>query len=433
LKPKTTLLQQQLDFLRLNPAGGAKLLLGGMRSGKTYALLQQLWYYSRYYEGKEGLIFSITHSDVRSVLVEPFIRILDERGVRYEHNGQLHKLTVYHNKKRPSIIHYRSYEQGKITGLSVCYAILDEYDLCPDVFKHWTETVLARVSIGNPNMCNIAIGTTPEGLYFTYHYFHPQGKYYNKQNNFVYIKMKSTANPFQDVNILKKRIENLPEDKRKAYIDGEWSNFAENPCFYSFNDSRIVRLDHIDILKNTMDVIIGMDFNVSKMVSSISVDNFGVFQTLDEIVLRNSNTPAMCEALKLYREKYCKNARFIFYPDMTCKARKTNSQYSDLNIIQQNFPKDKIIMEHNPEIVDRYNVVNQMFRDKKLEVNSRCEEIINDLRAINLTDVGYFDKNALEKRGLTHAIDAFSYPIYFRYWKYFEYLSRRPRVQEFIY
>ncbi len=155
-------------------------------------------------------------------------------------------------------------------------------------------------------------------------------------------------------------------------------------------------------------LLVGMDFNVSEMAAVVAQKVNGQVHVCDEIVLKNSNSTAMMEAL-VSRYPQCG----VVHPDPSGVARKTSAPVgqTDFSIIEQ-FGWSVYSFSAPYRIVDRVNRVNSMFRaangTPRLYINPKCTHLIRALANLtNKEGTNVPDKSS----GHIHICDALGYLI----------------------
>lgn len=161
-------------------------------------------------------------------------------------------------------------------------------------------------------------------------------------------------------------------------------------------------------LDRNLPLIVGMDFNVGKMVAVVYQIRDGAPHALAEHVMENTKTQRFIQA---FRSRFGEwGSRVTFHPDASGGARRTSSTNTDHQIIREagyqvNSPRS------NPAVRDRINTFDRLVCDanghRSLRVSQRCPELLRSLQGLTWMN-GEMDKTS----GLDHAFDAASYPIY---------------------
>jgi len=190
----------------------------------------------------------------------------------------------------------------------------------------------------------------------------------------------------------------MPEDQRKRFMDGEYTDESDGQVYYSFRRDEHVK----EFEKRPGSIFVGQDFNVDPMASVVGQVADNKFWILDEVYLNNSDTYKAANELTL---KGYKGARII--PDSTGRNRKTSGQ-SDFDILK----KAGFVIEstYNPFVTDRVNNVNRLLQENRVVIHPRCKKLINDLEKV------VWKNNELDQSGknkhLTHISDSLGYLLW---------------------
>ena len=162
-------------------------------------------------------------------------------------------------------------------------------------------------------------------------------------------------------------------------------------------------------------LIIGSDFNVDPMAWVIGHKYENRLEWIDEIWIRDTNTPRTLEVLfSRYRNH---QAGFEFYGDATATARKTSANISDYAHIMshEGFRKAGRSVRYprvNPTEADRFAACNTLLCNAAGEVgmfiDPRCINLLKDLEA------RYYKpgtKEAVKSGDISHATDAMGYVV----------------------
>lgn len=184
-------------------------------------------------------------------------------------------------------------------------------------------------------------------------------------------------------------------------------NITQGRIYYAFDRDRHVQDIEYD---PRVPLWAGVDFNVDPMTASIGqirpVDGRQVLHIIDEIYLRDSNTPALAVELL---GRYGPNVTIV--PDSTGVKRSTttSTSVSDIQILKQHFPK--VSPGLNPYRVDRYAAVNGAFANDLVLISSRCDNLIKDLESVTYKE-GSDQPDVSQNKLLTHCSDNLGYLVY---------------------
>jgi len=155
---------------------------------------------------------------------------------------------------------------------------------------------------------------------------------------------------------------------------------------------------------------IGMDFNISPMAATVSIETPDYTHAFDEIVIYSSDTREMSEEI---RARYPHNPIYI-YPDPAARQRRTSAgSMTDLKILQDsryNFmPR---LRTHHSLIRDRVNAVNSRLKTasgiRRAFIDPKCKQLIK------CVTTQLYKENTLQPdkgSNLDHLPDAFGYHI----------------------
>lgn len=183
---------------------------------------------------------------------------------------------------------------------------------------------------------------------------------------------------------------------------------ASNRVYDSFNRSSNV-IARPDLERKGLEVIAGMDFNVSKMCCAIGYKLVDGIHWFDEIVLQDSNTFEMARVLA---SRY---PGIKVTPDATGGARRSSSQKTDHQILRD-YGLRVVCHRSNPKEKDRINTVNGLWMNAnnqtRMTVEPTCIEIISDSERTTRKPDGSIDKKDLER---SHMTDALGYPCEYHF------------------
>jgi len=146
--------------------------------------------------------------------------------------------------------------------------------------------------------------------------------------------------------------------------------FNMRPCLYDPN----------------LPLIISSDFNVDPMAWVVIQEHGAETWVIDEFWIRNTNTPAVVDAL--VRRYGTHKAGFRMYGDASSKARKTSATQSDLAHIANDAGLKKLgrtmhYTTSNPTVADRFAACNARICSgaglRNVYVDPKCKNLIRDL------------------------------------------------------
>lgn len=191
-------------------------------------------------------------------------------------------------------------------------------------------------------------------------------------------------------------LDKMPEEQRKRFRDGEFSDDSDGQAYYSFDRDKHVATVTKDFMVGQR--CVGLDFNVNPMSGIIGHYVNKKFYVMSEAFLENSDTYKMSTHLIKNGHKGA-----TIYPDSTGSNRRT-SGISDHQILRQD--GFTIHPTRNPLVIDRVNNVNRLLREERIIIDPSCRKLINDLEKVSWKD-GSLDQKT--DKMITHISDALGY------------------------
>lgn len=190
-------------------------------------------------------------------------------------------------------------------------------------------------------------------------------------------------------------LNNLSDKERARFRDGVFADAEDGSAYYAFD--RDINVHSYDGPKIGT-LMVGMDFNVDPMTAVVGRYINKKFYVIDELYLKNSDTPKMID--ELIRRGY---AGASVYPDSTGRNRSTSGKSDHVHLRDAGF---RVEGTRNPYVRDRVNNINRLLRDGRILVDPRCKNLINDFEKVT------WDGKDLDKKSdesLTHISDALGY------------------------
>lgn len=370
------------------------LLTSGFGAGKSYALCMkafQLSYLNRPYAG--GII-APSLQDFKKDMLPLFEEILQENNITYVYN-QADKWFRF--PWSPGKLWVTSAEKA-IRGPNWAYALVNEPGILPHGFKRYRE-ILGRVRIKGAKYPQIALAGTPEGRM---NWLFEQFVEYVKEGSTI-IYGNTSDNTALHIDYIKTLEQNYDSITLQSYLHGKFVNMNGSMFYYSF--TREKNVDQTIERTKRYTVHIGMDFNVDNMTCSMwnILENPRRAVCFDEIVLNNSNTNKLCDAIiaRGYNPRDC-----IIYPDPTGNSRKT-SGFSDVTILKNyGFQAVRFKPKADP-FRDRQLCVNNLLDKGLIKIAPNCKIVIRDLESVEQSTVDY--SKVKDNKDLTHASDGLDY------------------------
>jgi hypothetical protein len=386
-----------------------RALVAGYGTGKSVtgcvSSLKHYWEHPKVNQG----YFAPTYPQIRDIYFPTIEEVAFYMGLRVEIRESNKEVHIYNGRFYRGTTICRSMEKpSTIIGFKIGHAHIDEIDVleAKKAREAWRK-IIARLRWMDASIKNGAdVTTTPEGFKETYRLFVEEVQKNPLLAQTYAMVQASTydnaANLPEDY--IQSLLDTYPAELISAYLNGLFVNLTSGTVYRSFNratnSSNEVATDK-DVLR------IGMDFNVTKMASTIYVVRPNGWHAVDELK-DIFDTPDMIRAI---RAKYPNN-RVIVYPDASGNSRKTvDASKSDIALLR-NAQFEVKVNGTNPAVKDRIMSVNKQFEIHNLWVNvKKCPTVTKNLEQQAYDDNGEPDKKA----GFDHQNDATGYPIAFEF------------------
>lgn len=395
------LLQHQVDFIT-NTSTPFLALVGGFRSGKSYALCYKMLYMMSINTQADFSLLEPTWSMVVRVLIPTMTSILEKHKIKYELNkgDGFFKIYMGNQVKTCWLLSAENYQRAAGLTLS-CFGI-DEADLMKkDVAQSAWNMMVSRLTKGEfmQGFCC----STPEGFSWMYEFFEE-----NAGPDRMIIRARTRDNPFIDESYFDNLAKTHTEQQLEAYLEGKFVNLTTSSVYYQFN--RKIHHTNRELLSTDSILLVGQDFNVGKCASVIAVVENGKVFVIDEITDSNNTE----QTINIIKERYG-NRKFIIFPDASGNSGSTRTSISDVAL----FRNAGFTVKHlnkNPNVKDRISAVNVMLKNAngeiKLFINtSKCRQLTKSLEQQSYDKNGSPDKST----GLDHILDALGYMIFFNW------------------
>jgi hypothetical protein len=214
--------------------------------------------------------------------------------------------------------------------------------------------------------------------------------------------------PVEEVEIARRELD--PRIFRQEY-EASFETLSGR-VYYAFDRRFNLRDDLVDIGGTLM---VGMDFNVNPMSSVIAVRAANQLHFLDEIVLENSNTVEMADAIRgwVNRSQFPNRAVNV-YPDPSGNQRRSNAPVGQTDFTILRTARFNVV--HAPAaipIVDRVNEVNALLcnsaGERRMFVHPRCKALVKGLEGVTYKEGTSVPDKSLN---IEHATDAAAYLVH---------------------
>ena len=377
----------------------------GFGSGKTFIATRKHVTLVLLNPGCDSIITEPNYPLLTQILLPEMHRALKEFGIAYVFKAGesifycsvLNKKTGMFEETRIICKSMESYD--RLIGINASHITLDEFDTTKaEVAYEAYLKLLGRLRVGSHR--HMIIVSTPEGFRAMHRIFVEEA-----DNEKILIKAKSTDNPYLPDDFIDTMRAQYSEALIAAYINGEFTNLTSGTVYTSFDrqDNDTERVDD-----GRSDVVIGMDFNITKM-SAVA----GVYKDHKLYLYKEFegyyDTPSLIEAVKAEFP----NRRIIVYPDATGSNRGSQSGDTTNHALLRAAGFVVRTPNSNPGILDRVNTVNAGFKnalhETRVYVNvNTCTSLVKGLE-----QNAYDPKTNLPEKGLKdfHLGDGLGYLV----------------------
>ena len=306
-----------------------------------------------------------------------------------------------------------------LRGDGLDFLILDEYaSMAPEA---WPEVL--RPALADKKGSALFIGT-PHG----YNHFYDLYQNAKRQPTWATFQYTTAEGGNVAAEELQSATHELDERTYKQEFEASFENLTGGIVYYAFDRKRNVEPQRFD---PSLPLFWSIDFNLDPGCSVIGQHDGKHMYILDELVLPNSNTAAVCEvfferALK-WRSQLQFHPTVSVYGDATGSAHRTSSSRTDWEIVRDFFKRhpyrlDLRVPSSNPPVRDRVNSVNAMLKnyagESRLWIDPKCTHLIEDLERVQWKrDAHGHVLNQIDKsdRNRTHLTDALGYVAEFEF------------------
>lgn len=370
-------------------------MCAGLGSGKTFSVARKAVMLMLKNAGCDGIMTEPNYPLLTQILIPEMRDALDSFGIKYRFNRSeaIFYCTVQGLETR--VICKSLENHDRLVGINAAWIIMDEFDTTKaEVAYQAYLKLLGRLRAGSVRQ--MVIVSTPEGFTAMYRIFVKE-----MDGNKRLIKAKTTDNhhlPNDYIDLLRA---SYPDAYLSAYLEGEFVNMTSGNVYPAFNR----KYHHTDdVVQDGEPLHIGMDFNVNNM-AAVVFNNAG--DAVAELI-GYADTPSTIKAIK---DRYAGH-NITIYPDASGQNTSSkNASMSDIKLLRQAGFTVKV-KRTNPRVRDRIVTVNKRFEDGELLVNTAtCPELTECLEQQAYAKNGEPDKTS----GHDHAIDAFGYPVVYRF------------------
>lgn len=385
-------------------------LCSGFGGGKSWIAARKVVQLLTLNPGYDGIVTEPTIPLLVKIMYPELEKAFNEAGFKWKFNKQDKIYNVLVKGKWTRVLCESMENYTRLIGINAAWIVADEFDTTrQDVAMAAYHKLLGRLRAGIVRQ--FVIVSTPEGFRAMYQIFEME-----KDSQKRLIRAKTTDNhhlPPDFIDLLRSQ---YPANLIDAYLNGLFVNLTSGAVYKQFS-----RTDNAsnETVQDDDVLIIGMDFNVTKMAAVVYVKRLAntdgnyneTIHAVDEFV-DMFDTPDMIREIEERYPDHAARGRIEIYPDSSGKSRKTtDASESDISLLES-AGFDVIYDSVNPPVKDRLVAMNKMMCNARGErhyfVNvEKCPTLAKCLEQQVFNDKGEPDKTA----GVDHMNDAAGYPI----------------------
>jgi len=380
-----------------------KAFIGGYGTGKTQTMIDAAIMDSLASGSALIGLYAPTYDLLRLITIPRLRQKLDEFGIKYVYNQQRNTIITKPNSVGNFL--FRSLDNPeRIVGYETLHSHIDELDTLKA--KHAEEAfnmVMARNRQNINGIENkIGVYSTPSGYQFCYKRWVEE-----TTPEFGMVQASSLTNPFLPKGYVESMMANYPEALRNAYVNGMFCNLTSGSVYTAFDRT----LNHCDstLLDTDLEILVGMDFNISHTSAIIFVKRGNEYHIVDEIIDAFDTN----EMVRIIGNRYSRAGRVIkIFPDAAGQQRHSTSGGLTDHIILRNAGFKVYVDGTNPGVRDRVNIVNAAFCNgngiRRLKINTNvCRTTTK-----NISQQAYGKNGEPDKAtGVDHTNDALGYAV----------------------
>lgn len=398
-------------------------LSGGYGSGKSWALRLKSLYRACQNPGMPGMIVASDYGRLSRDVLPGFFELCDEHEIsrewlRQPMPGLPARALLLGQGWLDSIVYFGSMDAPEaIKGANLAWITCEEITLFPRNLPGKDEptwgVLISRLRI--PGATNTIDGSgTPEGKNS---WTCDPGRFETAPDSpeqvaawlrdYRVIRAGTASNPFVADTYMADLRNTLDPIQQREKIDGMPAAGGGGQCYYAFDRARNVR--RVRYSRLCGEIVIAQDYNVDPACALLCQFARGFLFVFDEVVLPNSNTPAM--ARELARRVKALGSRpdeCVVFPDAAGRARQTSGTSDHAIMRQHGFTRLRFNRSGNPPVIDRVNSVNGALYHGRVLIDPSCVTIIRDLSQVASGPDGCPIKTT---RALTHTSDALGYVV----------------------
>jgi len=356
---------------------------GPVGSGKSQALCFEALNLAYLNRDCTGVVGAPTFPMLRDATFTSFRYLLDSNEVPYEYLKS--ENSVYLPEANSKIL-FRSLDNyERIRGTNLAWFGVDELTYCrPEAWQRLEGRLRDRKA---KRLCGFA-SWTPKGYDWVYDRFIGPDK--KDGHEAFFAKQNVTLGSFYE------RLKSSYDERfYKQEALGEYLNVFAGQAYHAFSRQGQVRSGP-GVEFNAHEALWwAIDFNVNPMCSVIGQTYKGIVRVIDELILPNSNTLALCEEFLERTTPFFTGSPLgvYVYGDASGDGRRTSATRTDWQIIKdffgrypERFHVQFRVPSANGPVKDRVNCVNAVLLNyngqRRMALNKKCRELAKDFEQL---------------------------------------------------
>jgi hypothetical protein len=435
--------------------------IGGFGSGKTFSLCIKAFMISARHGHLPLMVVAPTYRMLRNTVIPTFEDIIEKFGVASLCKWRAQDM-VYTMPWGGDVIFASADDPTRLRGPNLVAALVDEATLirkfgqvfvsltsrlrhpeamCLNGKRYFTAKEMGlseeeEIEQGFIPLYQFAICGTPEGhLDEIYDIFYRAPEDPEKvdfwRRSFHVVNATTMDNVALSSSYLDNLMSNIPEALRPALIGGQYVDLSKGRAYYAFDEFTNLTDSKYD---PDLPIRLAWDFNLDPLICLVcQIHGGNTLVVIDELGLKQSNTPNMCRVLiEKYGPRGLDHRGPIFiYGDVFGKT--TTAQWSDYETIRDYletaFRGENISLKvpsKNPAHKHRVQSVNAKLKNSRGEttllIDKKCWRLIRDLRFQRMEEAQKDKRQEMDGETIGHASDCLDYIVHYE-WPY-----KRPSI-----
>lgn len=355
---------------------------GGIRGGKTFAVLGTLLLYCRMFPGSRWVIYRQDFPSLQDTTIPSFEKIIGADKTFKWHRDKSNYYLEY-LKNGSKIFLYgenidRDPDLNSMLGLECNGIVLEQVEELSITLFNMAQTRIGSWYIPQmpKPMILMTLNPTQKWAKDIFYLPHKSGTI---EAPFKFIEALPKDNPF--VTAEQWETWNRLEDRYKAqFIEGDWTDFSNKDNLWAFAFNRKKHLSDVQIDTRQM-VYLSFDFNRNPITCAVIQHIDGQIRVIEQIKLNNSDIYKICTYIKAIYG----NTMFIVTGDATGKnsSAMVQDNINYYTIIQKELrlnAQQIKVPTVNPRLEENQVLVNSIFANYDITINAeKCKPLIFDL------------------------------------------------------